>query len=219
MKKFFWTTIFWLIVLVGLIAYMKWFNQDLAKNFTRFIVKQTTISQECPICPTIDDQGTSSAIDNSWAISSGFSVIQTRENSIESKFDFITQQLKNINEKLDIQNSNAPDAVSVSLKTTKKTNIWIFPLDGSDYTKYVMPASDDILKDTLTLLFENSPFVLKSTKLDSDGNLTITLERNRDKSFGWSAAVEQAKTAIEKTATQFSQIKNVTILPEEVLQP
>jgi len=31
--------------------------------------------------------------------------------------------------------------------------------------------------------------------------------------------VEQVKTSTEKTATQFSQIKKVTILPEEVLQP
>jgi hypothetical protein len=31
--------------------------------------------------------------------------------------------------------------------------------------------------------------------------------------------VEQVKTSIEKTATQFPQIKKITILPEEVLQP
>ncbi|HCY21735.1 TPA: hypothetical protein DIC40_08040 [Patescibacteria group bacterium] len=70
------------------------------------------------------------------------------------------------------------------MRTTKKTNIWIFPLDGSEYKKYVMPASDDILKDTLNLLFEKSPFALVNTTLDNDGNLIITIERVPGTAFG-----------------------------------
>lgn len=148
------------------------------------------------------------------------SVVQPiNTSSIDTKLDEIKAQLRDINEKLDIQNSNTPDAVSVSLKTTKKTNVWIFPLDGSDYKKYVMPASDDILKDTLDLLFEKSPFALVDSKLDNDGNLNIIIQRVPWTSFGGSAAVEATRNAIEKTALQFSQIKKVMISPEEVLQP
>jgi hypothetical protein len=46
-----------------------------------------------------------------------------------------------------------------------------------------MPASDDILKDTLNILFEKSAFKLKGTRLDNDGNLAITLERDFDVAF------------------------------------
>ncbi len=211
MKKIFWTTIFWWIVVVGFVAYMKWFNQDLAQYISGFFVKETIVaSQECPvITETLPVAETTT----------GSVLAQQPTDTVNTKLDEIKAQLKDINEKLDIQNSNAPDAVSVSLRTTKKTNIWIFPLDGSEYKKYVMPASDDILKDTLTLLLEKSAFVLKNTQLDNDGNLIITLERNWNIPFGGSAAVEQTRTSIEKTAMQFSQIKKVTILPEEVLQP
>ena len=186
---------------------MKWFNQDLGTKVLSCIVKiEACVQEECP--ETIYSE--------LW---SGDTVSLTKPESIETKIDEIKQQIKEINEKLDIQSSNSPDAVSVSLKTTKKTNIWIFPLDGTEHKQYTMPASDDILRDTLNILFEKSAFKLKGTKLDNDGNLTITLERDWDVAFGWSAMVEQVKTSTEKTATQFSQIKKVTILPEEVLQP
>lgn len=167
---------------------------------------EACVQEECP--ETIYSE--------SW---SGDTISLVKPGSIDTKLDEIKQQIKEINEKLDIQSSNAPDAVSVSLKTTKKTNIWIFPLDGTEHKQYTMAASDDILKDTLNLLFEKSAFKVKNTKLDNDGNLAITLERDRNVAFGWSAMVEQVKTSIEKTATQFPQIKKVIILPEEVLQP
>lgn len=211
MKNFFWTTVFWLVIFFGFFGYLKWINKDLGVRLTWYIAtQQACIEQQCTVNDIQPIVNTSGDV---------VPVLENSSTNVNTKLDEIKQQLKDINEKLDIQNSNAPDAVTVSLRTTKKTNIWIFPLDGSEYKKYVMQASDDILKDTLNLLFDNSPFVLKSTKLDSDGNLTITLERNRDKPFGGSAAVEQVRTSIEKTATQFSQIKSVNVMPEEVLQP
>jgi len=206
MKKFFWITVFWLIVFFGFLWYLKWFNHDLGLRFVNFIVKQETVV-EIPECPVVEQSV------NTWTN------IVVEQSNIETNLDEIKKQLRDINEKLDIQNSNSPDAVSVSLRTTKKTNIWIFPLDWSEYKKYVMPASDDILRDALNLLFEKSPFALVGTKLDNDWNLTVTLERVPNTSFGGSAAVEQVRISIEKTAMQFSQIKKVIIVPEEVLQP
>lgn len=213
MKNFFWTTIFWFILFSGFVGYIKWINLDLWTKLVSYIVKETPcIQQECPTIST-----NLSGEVNTWNIVPTKPTISTSD--IDLKFDDIKKELKNINEKLDIQNSNAPDAVTVSLRTTKKTNIRIFPFDGSEYKKYVMPASDDILKDTLNILFDNSAFTLKNTKLDNEWTLTINIEKVTGKSFGWSAAVEQIKTSIEKTATQFSQINNVIILPEDVLQP
>lgn len=206
MKTFFWTTIFWLLVFCGFFGYLKWINQDLGTRFFSYIVNtEACVQQECPDTTNIEAE-------------SG-SVVSEKPNSTDTKLDEIKQQIKEINEKLDIQSSNAPDAVSVSLKTTKKTNIWIFPLDGTEHKQYTMAASDDILRDTLNLLFEKSAFRVENTKLDNDGNLILTLERDRNVPFGWSAMVEQVRTSIEKTATQFPQIKKVTIVPEEVLQP
>ena len=208
MKTFFWTTIFWLFVFFGFFGYIKWFNQDLGTRFFSYIVKtEVCVQQECP------DINEAISLED-WEV-----ISLSNSNSVETKLDEIKNQIKEINEKLDIQSSNAPDAVSVSLKTTKRTNIWIFPLDWSEHKQYIMPASDDILKDTLNILFEKSAFKLKGTRLDNDGNLAITLERDFDVAFWWSAMVEQVKTSIEKTATQFPQIKKITILPEEVLQP
>lgn len=211
MKTFFWTTIFWILVFFWFFGYIKWFNQDLGTTIFSYIVKtEVCVEKECPEveCPEVECDGT-----GSWNITSD------KSDSITIRLDEIKKQIKEINEKLDIQSSNAPDAVSVSLKTTKKTNIWIFPLDWSEHKQYTMPASDDILKDTLNVLFDKTAFKLKWTKLDNDWNLAITLERDFDVAFGWSAMVEQVRNTIEKTATQFSQIKKITILPEEVLQP
>lgn len=208
MKTFFWTTIFWLFVFFGFFGYIKWFNQDFGTKFFSYIVKtEVCVQQECP------------EINEAISLEDWEVISLSNSNSVETKLDEIKNQIKEINEKLDIQSSNAPDAVSVSLKTTKRTNIWIFPLDWSEHKQYIMPASDDILKDTLNILFEKSAFKLKGTRLDNDGNLAITLERDFDVAFWWSAMVEQVKTSIEKTATQFPQIKKITILPEEVLQP
>lgn len=216
MKNFFWTTVFWLVVLCGFIGYLKWFNNDLWLRLTQYIVKQVTISGENISCDTWS-QGMLLETTLFGKTSSG--ILASGNTNLMEKLDAISQQIKDINEKLDIQNSNAPDAVSVSLRTTKKTNVWIFPLNWGEYKQYTMSASDDILRDTLNLLLEKSAFSLVDTKLDNDGNLTITLQRVAGTSFGWSAMVEQVRTAIQKTATQFPQIKTVIITPEEILQP
>lgn len=44
MKKVFWTSIVWIILICGFVLYMKWFNQPLAQNVTSFIYS----GEECP---------------------------------------------------------------------------------------------------------------------------------------------------------------------------
>ena len=45
MKKVFWTSIVWIILVCGFVLYMKWFNQPLAQKVTSFIHP----SEECPV--------------------------------------------------------------------------------------------------------------------------------------------------------------------------
>ena len=45
MKKVFWTSIVWIILICGFTLYMKWFNQNLAQKVTAFIHP----GEECPV--------------------------------------------------------------------------------------------------------------------------------------------------------------------------
>ena len=68
MKKVFWTSIVWIILICGFVLYMKWFNQPLAQKFTSFIYsgEECPVLQcdtpacepceiECPDCPDCED--------------------------------------------------------------------------------------------------------------------------------------------------------------------
>ena len=45
MKKVFWTSIVWIILICGFVLYMKWFNQPLAQKVTWFVYS----GEECPV--------------------------------------------------------------------------------------------------------------------------------------------------------------------------
>jgi hypothetical protein len=231
MKQVFWTSVFWLALVAGILGYLKWFDMtNLGPTLAAYVIEMPISSQEIEVStgtelPILDESGVTlgseSLLNTGTIIQTGITSVMatTPTLSVEDKFTAIQQQLKDIAEKLDIQNSNTPDAVNISLKTTKKTNVRIFPLDGSTYKKYVINPSDDILTAAMNILFEKSAFTVVDTRLDGDGNLTIQLARVPGSAFGGSAAVEQVRTSIEKTALQFPQIKKVIITPDTVLQP
>ncbi|MEI6426223.1 MAG: hypothetical protein WCO66_02610 [Candidatus Absconditabacteria bacterium] len=235
MKQVFWTTVFWLVAVAGFLGYLKWFDStNLGPTLAAYVIEMPVSSQETEVStgtelPIMEETGVNlgsgsfiqTGIIVQTGITSVVTPVQTTTStlSVEDKFAFIQQQLKDIAEKLDVQNSNTPDAVNISLKTTKKTNVRIYPLDGSTYKKYVINPSDDILTAAMNILFEKSAFTVTDTRLDGDGNLTIQLARVPGSAFGGSAAVEQVRTSIEKTALQFPQIKKVIITPDTVLQP
>jgi hypothetical protein len=231
MKKIFWTSIFWIAVVAGFLSYLKWFDTtNLGVELASYVVTFPTSTGSVNTGEIVAVETTGAVTNISGSVLSG-SVIATGISSsiptvqttptltLDQKFDTIQQQLKDISEKLDTQNSNTPDAVNISLKTTKKTNVRVYPLDGSTYKKYLLNPSDDILADAMNLLFEKSAFTVVDTRLDGDGNLTIQLARVPGSAFGGSAAVAQVKTSIEKTALQFPQIKKVIITPDTILQP
>ena len=68
MKKVFWTSIVWIILVCGFVLYMKWFNQPLAQKVTWFVYsgEECPVLQcdtpacepceiECPDCPDCED--------------------------------------------------------------------------------------------------------------------------------------------------------------------
>jgi len=232
MKQVFWTSIFWIVVVTGFLGYLKWFDSThLGVQLASYVIEMpvNTGSASTGEIVAVETTGAVTAISGTVLsgslASTGLVTVNTtpvapsQTLTLDQKFDTIQQQLKDISEKLDMQNSNTPDAVNIALKTTKKTNVRVYPLDGSTYKKYSLPASDDILRDTLNLLFDKSAFTVADTTLDADGNLTLQLTRVPGSSFGGSAAVAQTRASIEKTALQFPQIKKVIITPDTVLQP
>lgn len=46
MKKIFWTTFFWLIVVVGFVFYMKMYNMTMVNNFSTWLGATTVASQD-----------------------------------------------------------------------------------------------------------------------------------------------------------------------------
>jgi len=196
MKQVFWTSVFWLALVAGFLGYLKWFDMtNLGPTLAAYVIEMPTSSQEIEVStgtelPILDESGVTlgseSLLNTGTIIQTGITSVMatTPTLSVEDKFTAIQQQLKDIVEKLDIQNSNTPDAVNISLKTTKKTNVRIFPLDGSTYKKYVINPSDDILTTAMNILFEKSAFTVVDTRLDGDGNLTIQLARVPGSAFG-----------------------------------
>ena len=231
MKQVFWTSIFWIAVVAGFLGYLKWFDStNLGVQLASYVIEMpvNTGSVNTGDIVAVTNTGTialsGTALSGSILATGVVTVTTTpvapsQTLTLDQKFDTIQQQLKDISEKLDTQNSNTPDAVNITLKTTKKTNVRVYPLDGSTYKKYLLNPSDDILADAMNILFEKSAFTVVDTRLDGDGNLTIQLARVPGSAFGGSAAVAQVRTSIEKTALQFPQIKKVIITPDTILQP
>lgn len=48
MKKIFWTSIVWIILILGFAAYMRWFGQPVAQEVANFIY------QDCEVAPDLD---------------------------------------------------------------------------------------------------------------------------------------------------------------------
>lgn len=71
----------------------------------------------------------------------------------------------------------------------------------------------------LLSLFGNPQFQLLSASLDALGVLSLEFNEVQGFTNGWSARVLLMKTAIEKTARQFPQVKSVIIKPDTILQP
>ena len=48
MKKVFWNSIVWIILILGFVAYMKWFGQPVAEKVSQFIYSGSGTEMVCP---------------------------------------------------------------------------------------------------------------------------------------------------------------------------
>lgn len=221
MKKIFWTTIFWFLVIFLFRSYMRLFDHPLGREIgSRFGKCQQ-------VCLT-------------GGVATG----------LNEQFDIIKTQLDLINQKLQsepksiIQDSlfqtSAPTKVALyyfnqiedqKLAPEQQVNInSILPVYR------IFPASKNLLLDTINELikwnltamertkwfiteFPNAKFKLLSADLAVDGTLTLEFSEVPWFTDGGSARMMILRNVIEKTAHQFPGVKRVVFTPETLFQP
>jgi len=110
--------------------------------------------------------------------------------------------------------------------------------DGLVVIEREIPVSKTPIQDTIKLLLKGKEnltqadieqgitteyplegFELKSANLKPDGTLILEFEDNLNKTIGGACRVNILWFQIEVTAKQFSEVKKVQFLPEELFQP
>lgn len=107
---------------------------------------------------------------------------------------------------------------------------------GLAEVKRNVKAGTSVIEDTIKLLlaggltaeektagisteFPLQGFELESSSLDQNGVLTLTFQDPQAKASGGSCRVGVLRMEIENTAKQFSEVKSVRIMPEDIMQP
>ena len=228
MKKIFWTSIFWIVVVAWFWAYIRLFDQNLGNNVARFFVE------------TDDNTGCVVTVD-SWI------------NQDQAFLD-IQEQLSKINDKLEIQaEQNAESNDNGLLRTTEKTSVNLYYFNQAIDQKLApeqqinvasilpikreIPASKNIIEDTINLLIKgsltkeekeewfitefgsNASFRLKSAILGKDWTLTLEFTDVPWFTSGGSARMLILANSIIKTVEQFDEVKKVVISPDTLFQP
>lgn len=205
MKKIFWTSIFWIAVVVLFGVYL-FVYQPASPRVVVISGHQSQLSDElAAISAKIDLAGSK--------------IAQSVAPQVLSSSSPILVKLYYFNEQEDKLLPPEKQASPQSLSPVFRT----------------LPSSDNILKDTISLLLQwaltenefkdgfTSSFVkvvrLVDSQLDMDGNLSLSFESSPWSSIWWSAFVAILTNSIIKTALQFPQVKNVLLLPEELFQP
>ena len=112
MKKIFWTSIVWIILILGFAAYMKWFGQPVAQEVANFIYPDCGVVPEldcdCPVymddaveCPVCEECEVAPAECNCPAQLTTDTIVkddQSEENwtSLFSQLDRIESLVKNV---------------------------------------------------------------------------------------------------------------------------
>ncbi len=230
MKKIFWTSIFWIIVVFLFWSYLRLFNHDLGLQIGgRFG------TQSCPVC---------------LSTSSG-----TQISGLDVQLQTIQTQLNDITEKL----STATTASSSTLQSTvspfatqTSTKVALYYFNAKEDAKLppeqqvnvdsilpvyrMFPATDDLLRDAINYLiqwalfgtekdqwfttdFPNAKFRLLSTNITAEGILTLEFTEVPGFTDGGSARMLIMANSIIKTAKQFPGVKKVVFVPETLFQP
>lgn len=225
MKKIFWTSVFWILIVVLFRSYVRLFDHDLWSTVANFFAKTE-------ICATV----------NTSEISSGsMDEIKAQLLKIETQIDAIGQN---------IENNDTNTDVSLARKWNTEVSLFYFnqiedsklPIWQQINVNSILPVkrmisnSKNIIRDSINLLlagtlsqvelsnwftseFPNKAFKLLNMDLGDDGVLTLTFTEVPGFTSGWSARMAIMANSIAKTAKQFPQVKEVKFMPEELFQP
>jgi len=221
MKKIFWTTVFWLLVIFLFRSYMRVFNHPLGREVGSRFGKCQQVCLTGGIATGLTEQLTS---------------IQTQLDLLNQKLQSESQQTPQIS----LFQTTAPTKVALyyfnqtedqKLAPEQQVNLSsILPVYR------IFPASKNLLVDTINELikgnltanekqqwfmteFPNIKFKLLSTDLAPDGTLTLEFTDVPGFTDGWSARMLILSNVIEKTALQFPGVKKVVFVPETLFQP
>lgn len=220
MKKIFWTTVFWLAVILIFRGYLRWFDDGLAKDVSNLIWVEMTY----------DEQWNSASIQE----------LLDQIKSMQTQLDNISQSF--IQNGWDQNDLQPLWAQTIRLFYFNQTEDNKLPIAQQLNSSSVLPVeriiswSRNIIEDTINALLEwsitseerakwfvtefpNQDFRLISSNLTSDWVLELIFNEVPGFTSWWSARVFILRSTIEKTAKQFANVKSVKILPEELFQP
>lgn len=220
MKKIFWTTIFWFLIIFLFRSYLRLFDKPLGREIgSRF--------GKCPVCVN-------------ESLNTG---LNDQLDAIKTQLDTLTQQLQTE------PGSKTEDALFATTAPTKVALYYFnqitdqkLPAEqqvnvNSIQPVYrIFPASDNLLVDTINELlkgnltagekqqwfiteFPNAQFKLLSAELIPDGTLMLSFTEVPGFTDGGSARMLILRNVIKKTALQFPGVKNVVFTPETLFQP
>jgi len=222
MKKIFWTTVFWFLIIFLFRSYMRLFDHPLGREIGSRFGK--TPQQVC--LTGGDTSGLTDQLTN----------IQTQLNSI-------TQAL---------QSEPGSRTEDTLFQTTAPTKVALYYFNQTEDQKLsleqqvnvnsilpvyrIFPASKNLLVDVINELlkgnltaiekqqgfiteFPNSKFALRGAELIPDGTLALSFTEVPGFTDGWSARMLILRNVIEKTALQFPGVNKVTFTPETLFQP
>ncbi|MCF7834710.1 GerMN domain-containing protein [Candidatus Gracilibacteria bacterium] len=220
MKKIFWTSVFWIVIIAAFRGYLRWFDDGLAKDVSGLIGAKV-ICAEPPVTNPNQD-----LIDQ-------IKLMQDQLNNISNS-------LTNVDGQDNLLKTSSPQ--NVKLYYFNQTEDQKLPINQQVNVSSVLPVdrvvakSNNIIQDTINMLLEgnispdesavgfvsefpNNDFRLLNVDLKSDGTLELTFNEVAGFTAGGSARVFILRSSIEKTAKQFSMVKSVKLLPESLFQP
>lgn len=224
MKKIFWTTIIWFVIIFLFRSYLRLFNAQLGARIGSWF-------------------GTTQQVCLTGNVAVGMTGLTEEFATIKTQLDLIAQKLE----------SEPQSSVSTSLfQTTVPTKVALYYFNTLADQKLppeqqvntnsllpiyrIFPASpnllvatiDELLKWNLTAIektqwfmteFPHPKFALLSADLAADWVLTLTFPEVAWFTDGWSARMLMLSSSIEKTVRQFPWVKKVVFVPETLFQP
>jgi len=223
MKKIFWTTVFWLVLIFLFRSYLRLFDKDLwVEIWSRFGRTNT-------VCVTA----------NTWQ-----TAIDEQLNVIQTQLDIISQKIEkwNNSEYLNDNGLSTSTPTDVKLfyfnqKEDQKLPIWQqINIDSILPVTRTIAKSNNIIQDTINQLiqwsitnsekdkwfmteFPNRNFQLVSSELKADWTLILEFTEVPGFTDGWSARMLILANSISKTAMQFPQVRRVQFIPNTLFQP